>query len=581
MKKRTLALLLAAALCLGLLAGCGNAAASSAESAAAESISEVTEEEAPAAEEAPAEESPVAEEEASAAEEAPAAEEETVAEEEAPVEHEPVTLPITEEETTYTMWATLHPAYMNYVTDLADTTIWKELAERTNISFEFTAVSGITASDSFGLMIAGGDYTDVICEMDLFSEGVEAAIEQDIILDIREGVEEYAPTYWDYICSDDAAYLTLVTDSGAMGLLATIRGETGSTDLNGPMVRLDWLEEFGMEDPTTIEDLYAYLTQANETYGAVTEFSADGADSLLMSIYNLSEYIVEDGEVYSAYTSDRFYNYLETASQWYQEGIIDPNFYTINDTTENASKCANGQYSLFSSSAQGFTRILQHVVDADSSIVLHPIAYVTTEVSPEICVGQDNALITDDDTWAISTACDDPEPLLTLVEYMCSEEGQLLYNYGLEDVNYTLNADGEPEWTEYMTANEEYAFDILEYLEATASLPGIRDFKREMWGYSEQELLAVELYGSMNTSFNYPSYAVMTSDESTEYSAIEADLSTYAESEILAFITGQKEFNDAAWDEFQDTLDSMGIADMIALKQAAYDRAQEKLAALD
>lgn len=578
MKKRMhlLALTLLLAMLLSLLSGCGGTTETETTADTGETTTAVSEE---AETQATETETAEAESETPAAE---SAEAEQPAEETAQetAEAATLTLPLVAEETTYTMWATLHPAYMNYVTDLAELTVWKEIAARTNIAFDFTAVSGIAASDMFGLMIAGGDYTDVICEMDLFAEGVEAAIDQEIIQDLSGLLEENCSTYWDLVKSDDSAYLTLVTDSGYVGTLATLRGETGSTDLNGPILRADWLAAFVMEDPTTIEELGAYLSAANEAYGAVSEFSADGLDSLLLSCFNLSEFIVEDGTVVSMYGSPRFRNYLEQAAEWYAAGLIDQDFYSVQDMTENATKMANGQYALCSSAAQGFARILQYVTDPDSTIALHAINYVTTEVSDAIHVGQENALITDDDTWAISTSCQDPAPLLQLVEYMCTEEGQLLFNYGVEGETFYFDEAGEPQWTEFMTSNAEYAFDIQEYLYATATLPGIRDFKREMYAYSDEELRTAELFSTMDCSYNYPSYAVMTGSESEAYSAIESDLSTYAESTVLEFITGQTALTDETWETFQTTLETMGLSDMVAIKQEAYDRAQEKLASL-
>lgn len=490
-----------------------------------------------------------------------------------------IELPIVEEPVTYSMWTTLHPAYMMYVTDLADLLVWSTISERTGINFDFTAVSGITASDSFNLMMAGADYTDIITEMDLFSDGIDAAIEQDILVDVAGEVEEYAPTYWDMVKSDPTAYLTLVTDSGAVGTIAALRGDTISTDMNGIMIRGDWLKEFDMDDPDTMEDIHAYLTTAKETNGAVSQFSADGLDGTILTSFNLdgnSGYIVKDGTVSSIYQENSFRDYLETARDWYKEGLIDPDFYSIDDITENASKVANGQYSMCSNSAQGISRITQFVSDPDSTIELYPVAYISAN-GEEIHVGQTSPLITDKDCWAFTTACDDVVPLVKLVEYMYSDEGYLLYNYGVEGETYTLADDGTPEWTDMMVNNPDYAFDIMEYLYATATIPGARDYSREAFNFSENELRCMEVYGNMTDgAYNYPTYAVMTGDESTKYSALSSDLETYTESAILAFITGQEELNDSSYNDFISTVQNMGIEEMVAIKQAAYDRAQEK-----
>ncbi len=567
--KKKLSLLLVLCMLFSLLSACGGSTTTETSSASSEA-SEATET-VESAEEAASQDEAAEEAVAENAAEEPA-EEETVAVE--------ITLPITEEPTNYTMWTTLHPAYMNYVTDLADLTVWTEIAERTNIYFEFTAVSGITAEDSFNLMMAGGDYCDIITEMDLFSDGIESAIDQEILQDLSGLIADYCPTYWDMVCSDASAYLTLVTDNGSVGTIAILRGETVSTDLNTPLVRNDWLSEFGLDAPETLDDLYEYMVMAKSTYDATSEFSSDGLDSKFLTTYNLSgDYVVEDGVVKSVYTLDRFRTYLETTAQWYAEGLIDPDFYTINDNTENATKVANGQYALATNSAQGLARVLQYVTDPDSTIDLLPIAFVTD--GEEIHVGQEAALIDDQDAWAITTACDNIEPLLTLVEYMFSEEGQLLFNYGIEGETYTLDADGTPQWTEFMTDDPDYAFDVQEYLYANATIPSVRDYSREMYDYSENELRAVEVTSNPgDCAYNYPDYAVMTSDESSSYSALESDLTTYTESAILSFITGQTELNDSTWEEFQNTVASMGIDEMVSYKQAAYDRAMEKLSVL-
>ncbi len=59
----------------------------------------------------------------------------------------------------------------------------------------------------------------------------------------------------------------------------------------------------------------------------------------------------------------------------------------------------------------------------------------------------------------------------------------------------------------------------------------------------------------------------------------ESDLSTYTDSRVLEFITGSADI-DAEFDGFVDTLYDMGLQDMIDLKQAAYDRATERVSGL-
>ena len=52
-----------------------------------------------------------------------------------------------------------------------------------------------------------------------------------------------------------------------------------------------------------------------------------------------------------------------------------------------------------------------------------------------------------------------------------------------------------------------------------------------------------------------------------------ADILSYAESELTKFIFGDRPISQ--WDDFTAELENMGIRDMIAIYQGAYDRQAE------
>jgi putative aldouronate transport system substrate-binding protein len=99
------------------------------------------------------------------------------------------------------------------------------------------------------------------------------------------------------------------------------------------------------------------------------------------------------------------------------------------------------------------------------------------------------------------------------------------------------------------------------------------DFNDNQWQVYE------DLKTLSDCTYNYPTFAVMSSDEATTYNSIESDLSTYMDSAILEFITGANDI-ETNFDSYVETLYSMGLQDMVDIKQAAYDRAMVRATAL-
>lgn len=62
----------------------------------------------------------------------------------------------------------------------------------------------------------------------------------------------------------------------------------------------------------------------------------------------------------------------------------------------------------------------------------------------------------------------------------------------------------------------------------------------------------------------------MTTEETEEYNSIYSDIDTYMDESISKFIVGDTSLEE--FDAFVAQLETMGIADCIAIEQAAYDR---------
>ena len=588
-KNKILALVLTAALSLGLLAGCGGntASAEKPDSTPTEASSKAPEQQTEAPEvsaDVSAEENSVAESAAEAAVE--------------PEGLQVVELPIEEEAVHYSCWMPVAP-YVSTMMNLEDfseqVAMVKMINEATNVYIDFNAVAGgFVEQESFNLMIAGGDYTDIIGVMNYYgsssgasagSAGHEKAIEDGIIIDLYDDLKEYAPNYWNILTSDDNAYMTMRTQSGYMGCIAQLLKKAG-TENQGMIVRKDWLEASGVGSLDTMDQYEQYLTYCKDNYGAYAYLQYEGLDTDWGSAFNITPgaFNVVDGKVVHSFTTDAFKDYLTKMNDWYKKGLFNDDFYNDTDITTFRTDMANDLCSFVDGSAEGMSNIFD-MNPENAAMELKATAYPKADGVDEIHVGFESKLIKNSDTWAISTACDDPIPLLKLVNWLYSEEGQQMYNWGEEGVAFEYDENGQPQWTDLVVNNPDgLNFMFASYLYATGVgsvyFPGVYDMEKGFYSYNDDQLEAVDTLASLTDGANnMPAYVSLDNAEQDRYNSVATDLDTYAKGMILKFILGDEPMSN--YQAFLDTCMDMGLQQMTDIYQGAYDRGQAALAELN
>ncbi len=588
MKKNSLkllALLLVLAMALGALAGCGTPEASS---APAEDETPAASEEASAGTAAEPEEAPAA------PVEEPASVEEPVSVVEEPAEPgeivlEKVDLPIEEEAVHYTCWMPVAPyvgEFMNLDEFSEKVAIVKLINEATNVYIDYNAVAGgAVEEEAFNLMIAAGDYTDIIGVMNYYSgansgsAGHEKAINDEVIIDIKDDLETYAPNYWSYLTSDDDAYMTMLTPSGYMGCVAQLL--KGSESM-GMIIRKDWYDASGVSSLETVDDFEEYLTYCKDTYGAYAYLSYGGLDTDFAAAFNINAggFNLVDGEVIHAYNMPAFTDYLAKMNDWYKKGLFNDDFYNDTDVTTVRTDMANDLCSFVDGSASNMGMIYDMNPD-NTAMELMGIPYLKADGVDEVHAGNKPSLIKNSDTWAVSVACEDHIPLMKLINFLYSEEGQQLYNWGEEHVAFEYDANGDPQWTDLVINNPDglnFMFASYLYAAGTGSVffPSVYHIEKEYYDAKPGVLDAMNTFDTQTDgAYSMPRYVTLDSEAQEEYLSMATELETYAEGMILKFIIGDEPMEN--YDAFLQQCKDMGLDRMTELYQAAYDRAQEAL----
>lgn len=562
--KSIFCMLLALAMLLGLMAGCGGGTASGPESAAdaeasVESAAPTTAVEEPA--DVP-EESAAASAAEAEPEEAPAA----------------PSYPLVTDGTSLEYFISFDSNWGEYVDSWAVHPAFQMAEEITGVHIDFKEISASAYETQFNLMVASGDYPDMIDGFATnYTSGVDNAIEEGIIIDLADYMEEYAVNYCALMAQNPMAAKDTRTDSGAVGSLYNLKqGSTGP--MIGAFTRQDWLDEQGLSAPETYEDYENMLRTFKSAYDCssplyITKTGIPN-DDWLATGYGVKlgggmtgPWYVEDGTVKCGYLEPGFTDYITMMQEWYLDGLLSSDFISVEDTTfspDAAGTIQEGRAAVWYSFYRQDNSWGDNSNDPDFEAVA--IADAVQNKGDIIPFGNSDSIV-DRAGTSVSTGCENPELAIEWLDFWYSEQGIILSNYGVEGTSYTLDENGEPQLTELITDNPNGASQTAMMYAYTLQVPSYYDTNRTLRvDYGDRTT-----WGSNRTADNdYPTNVTMTAEEGSAFSATFSDIETYAEETFAKFIIGEEPLDQIG--TFQEKLRSMGIDTCLAIKQDAYDR---------
>ena len=595
MKKKLMSLTLCAALGLSLLAGCGDQSSSApGESAAASAASAPQSAAAASAPEAAAPADVGSAAEASEAEAAPGPVHNITfpGSEKAELDYQnEVSLPISEDGSELTMLTTA----VNLMGDLANLGInnyndfeyMQKLEELTGVHVETTEVNFFTASEQYNVLLASGDYPDLIKNLGTYySTGLSGALGDDIIMDLTDDLSAYAPNYDYLIHSNDAETPYYLTDGKVLQFMGTYDSFINN---QGLVLRKDWLEECGLDVPETYDELHDVLKAFKDKYNCSSAIYMNNnctittlTEGYNVATYNVSgsggaggsgsslPYYVEDGVVKCSFIEDGYRDYLTMIHDWYEEGLMDSDFVSIEYdpfSSYLSGQITSDQMGVWCTSGEGIDNYTVPVVCMASPVQNKGDKQHMTEMT----------LAPADDITAISvsSACEDPDIAMAWLDYWFSEDGIAFYNFGLESTDYTLDESSTPKFTDAVV-NNEFGLSASNYMRcrcAFGTMPSLMlryrsaylnsDLVNEAW-----DVWTSNLDGTMAISSN----VTMTTEQKEAETYKATDIMTYANQMISQFCNGDADI-DTQWDTFVSQLKDMGIEECIELEQAAYDAA--------
>lgn len=460
--------------------------------------------------------------------------------------------------------------------------VTQEAGRMTGVNLKGTA-SAMTANstEAFNLMIAGREIPDLVGgkSNDLNKYGQEGAF-----LPLNDLIDQHAPTIKAFFEENPDIVSAITAPDGNIYHIPFVYGNQVS---EAWFIRQDWLDKVGMQTPTTVEELHdvllAFRTQDANGNGQQDEigyFTRIGTGNTLIGLLSLMGvnsywHIGKDGKVaYGQYTP-QFKTAMQEISKWYADGLIDPEIFTRGAKARDMLFPENngGVIHDWIPSTTGFNAKMEGVVDGFQIVGMLPPKDINGEQWEVASRDRLNGF-----GWSIGAGTKYAKEAMEYMDFWWTQEGRRLQTYGVEDVTYTM-VDGEPVYTEAVlgssTSINDYMRKIGGMIESMASLhdASYERFMMDDIGFETTEMYAAS--GLVNSI--YPKVGALAFSESE----LETITNKFPTCETYMNETLQKwTFDGSAieveFDAYMQNLAAMGMDDVVAAYQSAYDRANAK-----
>ena len=505
------------------------------------------------------------------------------------------------EHVTYTYWT---PSTSNEIeSDYNNYAVVQFLNNKFNMTLKFQQPVSGTEVDSLNLLFGTGEYTDLI-ESSYYQGSIDQLFEDGVIIDIAQYLD-YMPNFKAILESDEVFRKNTYNDKGQILKLPTYITED-PLHWGGMVYRKDILETMtggnvvfpsGNDLPTTVEDwdymlplINMYFQASGMTDYATLIIPATGyfITSDLVNTFGASaSYYIDNDVVKYGPMEDGFYRYLSKMNEWYQAGYIYKDFATrVNDMffLPNTSLTYGGAAGVwFGTTGQLGTAMSmpEYGLNVDVQAIPNPIDATNGITSAPNMMYRGHS----DQTGGtmVTASCKNVERLLAVMDYMYSDEGAMLKEYGitkeqgaadyalyreygLEEGAYSLDANGDVVVNDVLLPENGLSTDpFVDY-----KMPGTRNNTYTNRSLPEIQKDATQIWLKYGYEAFPPLYR--TTQEEDAYLGNQSAIDDYVRTMVLRFILGDMELNEANWETYVNQIKAYNIENNIAIQQAAYDR---------
>lgn len=482
-----------------------------------------------------------------------------------------------EDDAELTCWMPLTSNIALYTSNYGETVLAKELQKRTGVKVKFVHPPQGQESEKFSIMVASTELPDIIIYNWMnYPGGPGKAIKEGVIIDIGD-YRDKAGNLFKYLDEHKDVYKMSSTDDGEVFSFPFIRGDSSLGYSTGLLLRGDWLRQLNLEMPETIEEWETVLTAFKDKKGAKAPYSASNVDMFASGFDTMVGYYTQDGKVKYGALDPQFKDYITTMRKWYDMGLIDQNYATLDGKAKEANIINGYSGATAGSIGSGIGKWMSAAKTDGYSLEGAPFPTAKKGTRSKFGVYQQVVTPSTRSFAAISTSCKNIDAAIKFLDYGYSEEGRMLYNFGVEGESYEMK-DGYPTYTDLIVNNPEnksMTVALSNYAMSYDCGPFIQD-RRYMEQYASlpEQKRAWETWSDNDAEKHTVPNLYVKSDELNEYAQLNADVDAYMQEMIMKLIIGAEPLEN--YDNMIDQLHKRGIDRLLEIRQSAYERYLKK-----
>ena len=452
--------------------------------------------------------------------------------------------------------------------------LFEEYEKRTNIKPVFQHVT----TEKMNLLLASNNLPDIF--INTWSDGQEKKAYNDgQILRLDDLMGKYAPNYVNILKQDPELHAQAVDADGFLYSFQFLRNDPELRVFSGFMIRQDWLDKLNLKMPTNADELYHVLKTIKNSdmngNGVADEvpfiMEIGNALPLVSSWWGISTFYIDDNNtLQSGWLQPEYKEMLQYLNKLYNEGLLDPD-YAITERNQFDTKISNGQAAMwYGLAGGGLARISTLMQPLDPEFKISALPWLAMSNGKKYSTNLEYATpLSGRFGLSVTSNCKNPIAAVKFADYAYSEEGGTLLSFGVENESYTM-VNGTPTYTDLITNTPGKSMSemLAQYTVATA-YPMVQSMDYFNQFMLPAQKAAINVWKDCDTTRTVPVLKFHDEELNTAITTFN-EVDSYNNEMINKFITGRESFDN--YDNYQKTLKSMGLEDVVKVRQAAYER---------
>lgn len=501
---------------------------------------------------------------------------------------------------------------------VANSELLKMILEKTNINLKLIPImSGEEAKQKLVLSLAGGNYPDgamvgnngAFARADIMQYGVR----DGYLLALDEYIDAYAPNILELFETHDGLRASITATDGNIYGIPRFSECYHCTAYPKLWFNYQWLDNLGLEEPQTIEELYdvltAFVTQDPNGNGIADEIGMTANTSYSNSIvtYLMNSFMdcpawqtasyprmylhwnAETSQVEFLANKDEYKEGLEWIKKFYDAGLISPAALTQNQDQMKQEVLASDEVATVGCFVGEHYAVGGDFANTELTKQYHALPPVA---GPEGVRYQPYDAFSNqfnEFNFFLFDTCEHPEAAIQLVNWFMTQEMTITlgWNGMLEGGGWSLNTDEtakditgaplygtlNPNWDD--VEEDERArwtnMGLLPYADTYEVRSSILAEPTEEVIYSDYE---VYLYTETDRVVEYfpdvclPRDLFMESSDSEEFNELRLTINSYVAQNSAQFVTGSRSLDE--WNDYCAELDKLNIARYVELYNQYY-----------